>query len=163
MPREAREDLVLELLKDAWNASNTFGVTPKISFGWFREDVPQPQVTVGQPEESPVDGGETGYSHISADGNPGQTIGGTVDVHVWSTPDKLEAQGASTNNPRQYNERCCEEVQRIVGENASTPTNPSTGNEPVSSLAYDGRQPVPEPDHDDRYHYIATVQYGYED
>jgi len=163
MPREPREDLVLELLRDQWDPSNTFGVTPDISFGWFREEASQPQVTVGQPEESPANGGETGYSHISADGDPGQTIAGTIDVHVWSTPDRLGAQNASTKNPRQYNERCCEEIQRIVGENASRPTNPDTGNQPVSFISYDGRIPVPEPDFDDRFHYTAPVAYGYED
>jgi len=165
MAREPRERLVLELLKDDWGNGDVddFGITPKISFGWFEEDVDQPQVTVGQPEESPVDGGQTGYSHISADGDPGQTVGGTIDVHVWSSTEDLDAQNASTSNPREFNERACEEVQRIVSANAASPTNPATGNDPVSSIAYDGRQPVPEPDRDDVFHYVAIVQYGYED
>lgn len=159
--REPREDLVLQLLQADWNKSNTFGQTPKITFGWFNEDAGNAQVTVAQPEESPIDAGDTGYSHISADGNPGQTIGGTIQVHVWSRKEDLS--GASTDNPRQYNERCCEEIKRIAGANAVSPTNPDTGNQPVDSLAYDGRVPVPEPDRPSVFHYRATVRYGYDD
>jgi len=163
MPREPREQLLLHLLRDNWDASNTLGVTPDISFGWFRDEADQPQAAVGQPEESPLGGGETGYSHISPDGRPGQTLAGTIDIHVWSTPQRLEAQGASTNNPRQFNERCCEEIQRIISNHASRPVNPDSGNQPVDVLAYDGRAPAPEPDYDDRFHYIATAAYGYDD
>lgn len=162
MTREAREKLVLDLLEDEWNASNTFGATPHISYGWFDESKTVPQVTIRQPEESPVDGGNTGYSHIGPDGDPGQTIGGTVQVHVWSSSDRLDQAGASTSNPREFNERCCEEVQRIVTANAASPTNPSTGAQPVSSIAYDGRDPVPEPDRPNVFHYRALVRYGYE-
>lgn len=162
MPREPRERLVLDLLQADWTAGNTFGLTPKLTFGWFNEDAGNAQVTVGQPEESPIDGGNTGYSHISADGTPGQTVGGTIPVHVWSRTDDLG--GASTDNPRQYNERCCEEIKRIVGNHAASPTNPDTGNQPVDSLAYDGREPVPEPDRTPTvFHYKATVRYGYGD
>lgn len=162
MTREPREKLVLALLQTDWTPANTFDATPHISFGWFEDGKDVPQVTVGQPEESPVDGGQTGYSHIRVGSGPGQTIGGSIAVHVWSTTDRLDAVGASTKNPREFNERCCEEVQRIVGENASTPTNPSTGAEPVSSIAYDGREPVPEPDRPGVEHYRAEVRYGYE-
>ena len=158
--REAREKLVLALLQHDWTPANTFDLTPKITFGWFNEDYGA-QVTVGQPEESPVDGGQTGYSHIDpGGGGPGQTLDGTIEVHVWCHPDDLA--DASTQNPREFTERCCEEIQRIATAHASTPTNPSTGAEPVSSLAYNGREAVPDPDRPSLAHYRAEVRYGYE-
>lgn len=162
MTREAREKLVLALLQQDWTPANTFDATPDISFGWFEEDKDRPQVTVGQPSENPVDGGRTGYSHITADGTPGQTIGGTLYVHVWSSSSRLSQANASTPNPREFNERACEEVQRIATAHAASPTNPSTGEQPVSSLAYAGREPVPEPDRPEVQHYRAELRYGYE-
>lgn len=163
MTREAREKLLLELLQAGWKKANTFDVTPHISFGWFDESKSTPQVTIGQPEESPTGGGNTGYSHIRVGEGPGQSIIGTMPVHVWSTHERLSSAGATTSNPREFNERCCEEVKRIVRANASTPTNPSTGAEPVSSIAYDGREPVPEPDRPEVEHYATEVRYTYED
>lgn len=162
MPREPREKLVLALLQEEWTPAHTFGLTPKITFGWFNEDVDTAQVTIRQPEESPVDGGETGYSHIRVGDGPGQTIGGTIQVHVWARESDLE--GAETQNPREFNERCCEEIQRIAGEHASQPVNPRSGNQPVGFIAYDGREPIPEPDRTPTvFHYQAIVRYGYDD
>lgn len=162
MTREAREKLILQLLQDGWTPGNTYGVTPHISFGWFDESKDVPQLTVGQPEESPTDGGTTGYSHIRVNSGPGQSIIGTLPVHVWSTYERLDSAGSSSTNPREFNERCCEEVQRIVSANAASPTNPSSGNQPVSSIAYDGREPVPEPDRPEVDHYRAEVRYNYD-
>lgn len=161
--REAREDLVIELLKANWTPANTFDVTPKLSYGSYDGSLDTPQLTVGQPEESPVDGGQTGYSGMTADGNPSKTMGGSLLVHAWATAQQLDAQSANTDNPRQYNERVLEEAERIIDNNAVDPTNPDTNAQPVNYLTFEGRNP-PGVD-DDRnppvYHYPATIAYGY--
>lgn len=164
MTREPREDLVLELLKANWDATNTFGVTPKLTFGQFDDSQNTPQVTVDQPEESPVDGGQTGYSSMKADGSgPSKTMGGSLLIHAFATAAQLKAQNADTTNPRQYNERVLEEAERILDANAVNPTNPDTGAQPVNYLTFEGRG-APSVD-DDRqppvYHYPATAGYGY--
>lgn len=161
MTREPREDLVLRLLEDNWTASNTYEQTPHLSFGWYSSDKPVPQVTVGQPEESPVDGGQTGFSGINpATGEPTKRTGGTIPVNIWSRADDLAS--ATTNNPRQYNERVCEEVRRIIDGHADRPTNPSSGNQPVKYISYQGHAPVPETDEVKAvFRHRAEVSYGY--
>lgn len=164
MTREPREDLIIELLKANWTASNTFGVTPKVSYGGYDGGLDTPQLTVGQPEESPVNGGETGFSGMHADGSgPSKETGGSLLVHAFATTAQLEAQNADTNNPRQYNERVLEEAKRIIDGNAVNPTNPDTNAQPVNYISFEGPRP-PSVD-DDRnppvYHYPASIGYGY--
>lgn len=159
MSREPAEKLVLDLLTEYWDSGNSYGLTPKITYGWFNEAPDVPQVTVPQADESTANGGETGYSGIDpSTGDPTQTYSGTVTAHVWSRKDDLDTAG--TNNPRQYNGQAAEEIRRIAKDNANKPTNPKTGNTPVDTLAYLGK--TPGPDEDDVpavFHYVVTVGY----
>ena len=162
MPDESPSTLVLDILQDGWTAGNTFGQTPDIHFGWFNEDSTVPQVTVGQPEESPVDGGTTGYNSITQDGSPGQEVDGTVEVNVWARRGDMGS--STTTNPRQYNYQATEEIQRLCEANANAPTNPDTGNQPVDHIAYLGRQPQPDTNRTPTvFRYIVPVGYGYRD
>lgn len=164
MPREAREVLVKDLLQDAWDQSNTYGLTPNISFGWFDADTLVPDVAVAQASENPAGGGDTGFRGMKPDGSGDGTqyIIGTVPVHVFCRNEELDS--ASTQNARQFNAAAMDEVQRIIGNNNENPQNPSTNNRPVDSLAYDGRNPAPEPDDVPMVdHYVATVRYTYRD
>ena len=157
---EPPERLVLDILQVEWDNTNSYDLTPKISFGWFDESSGIPQVTISQPDESPSDGGNTGFSGISVDG-PTQRFTGTIEVNVWCRPSDLE--NANTVNPRQYNQAAAMEIQRIIGNNNDRPENPRTGNMPVNFLSYAGKTPVPEPDDTIKMlrHYNVVVSYGY--
>lgn len=161
---EPRERLIRDLLADAWTPGNSFGITPHITFGWFDEDKSKPQITVRQPEEGPVDGGETGYSSMSGDGSgPSQTIGGDCQVHLWArTSDVETANDAAGENPRNWLSYAKEEVYDIIRSNAVDPTNPSTGEEPVNFISPGETFPA----HDDErtktvYHLVIPVNFGY--
>jgi hypothetical protein len=161
--REPRERLIVDLLQDGWNRSNTFGQTPHISFGWFDDSKDRPQVTVRQADEGPVYPGTDPFDAITPDGSGDlhQTVTGQVVAHCWAEARKLGS--ASTSNPRQYLAAASEEINRIIGTNQITPTNPSTGNQPVESLAAGAGNPVPEPDHSARFHYRKPIAHRYTD
>jgi len=164
MPEEAPEVLVHDLLDDAsgWDSTNTYDFKPDIHYGWFDEDNENPEVTVGQAEDSVVNGGDTGYSSLNQNGEPGQDFAGTVEVNVWAR--RLDMSGPSTGNPRVFNYAATEEIRRIIKNNADTPLNPVTGNQPVESIAWLSREAFVE---DERrktvFRYLVTIGYTYED
>jgi len=160
--REEREKLLLDLLRDNWNSSNTYGLTPDISFGWFDERKDQPQITIPQPDEGPINGGSTGYSGLNpTTGELHQDRTGTIDVNIWTEYSTLRDSSATSDNPRQYNAAVKEEMFRIVREHGFNPTNPQTSENPVWSLAPGSSNRVPEPDESDLEHYTASVQYHF--
>lgn len=156
--REEREKLVLDLLKSEWVESNTYGLTPTISFGWFDEDHTNPQVTIPQPDEGPINGGNTGYSgQDPSTGGLHQTKTGSIDINLWAEYRDLD--GASTDHPRQYLAAVEAEIERIIIENGFNPTNPDTNENPVWALAPGDSTPVPEPDKSTLFHKVQTVNY----
>lgn len=168
MTRQPREELVLNLLQTGWDDSNTFGLTPSITYGWFDEDATNAQLTVGQPEESPVNGGQTGFSGITPDGSgPSQEFDGVVLCHAWTRNADLDAVPDSQSfgrHPRGYNAYVAEEVRRVIGNHESRPTDPRTGNEPVQYLSFGGSRPADEPDSGRTkpvWHLVIAVGYGY--
>lgn len=163
MVREAREELVRDLLRDGWTASNTYTLTPSIIFGWFDEKPDgQPAVTVRQGDEAPANGGLTGYAAIDpGGGSPHQTIVGVVECHIWAAGGDLGS--ATTSHQRDYNQRVSEEIRRIVKANANRPTNPDTSNTPVQGIAPGDSVPIEEPDKRGVFHHRRDVGYWYQD
>lgn len=161
MTRELREQLVLDLLQDAWTPANTAGVTPNITFGWYdQKEEGTPLLTVGESEESPSGGGATGYDSMDgAGGGPEQTMDGSVPVNVWTHRGDLDS--ASTSSQREYNGLAVEEVARIVRANAVRPTNPRTGEQPVRLIGVGVAQAVPEPNEHAVYRKQIPVPYRY--
>lgn len=162
--REPREKLVLDLLQDQWDSTKTYGITPSITYGWFNEDKSVPQVTVPQPEEGPVNGGQTGYASMSGDGSgPSQQIAGACIVHLWARSDDVSgANAAAGENPRNWLSYALEMLHKILDDNAVRPTNPSTGEQPVEYVSYG----EPAPAHDTNrtptvYHLVVPVNFGY--
>lgn len=135
MTRELREQLVLDLLQSEWSKANTEDLTPNITFGWYDQKTEgTPLLTVAQAREGPTGGGTTRYDVMTADGSgPEQTMTGTVDCDIWTHRDDLA--NASTNSQNVYNGRAADEIARIIRANASEPTNPRTGNQPVTTVA----------------------------
>lgn len=170
--REPREQLILDLLRFNWDNTNTYDLTPTINYGWFDAETDQPQITIPQPDEGPINGGSTGYSAIDpSGGNPHQTISGTIDIDFWAEPDDLD--GATTDFPKQYlggdadrdtgdiTLGAIEEAKRIIRENSQQPTNPETGNQPVRTIAPGDATPVPEPDDQYLVHHTLPIIYIY--
>lgn len=161
--REPRERLVLDLMK-TWDATNTYGITPHIDYGHFDEDRSKPQVTVRQPEEGPVNGGQTGYASMSGDGSgPSQQIAGNCQVHLWAREaDVTGANASAGQNPRNWLSYAVEEAHQILDDNASRPTNPSTGEQPVQYVSYGAAAPAHDTDRVKTvYHLVLPVNFGY--
>lgn len=169
MPRQPREWLLLNLLEQNWDATNTFGLTPDISFGNWNEAKAQPQVTIPQPDEGPIGGGDTGYDAFDSGGGiPHQTVDGVLDVDVWARDRDLG--GASTDAAAKYcsgdkdgsTPGVVAEIQRIVRANADRPTDPVTGNQPVQTIAPGGSRRVPEDDvGSEVVHFVVPVRFLY--
>lgn len=162
--REPRERLVRDLLAGNWDPANTFGITPHITYGWFDEDKTKPQVTIREPDEGPVDGGETGYASMSGDGSgPSQSIGGDCQVHLWAREADVSGANASAGeNPRNWLSFAREQVYDVIRSNASRPTNPSTGNDPVNYISPGNAVPAHDRDRVKTvYHLVVPVNFGY--
>lgn len=169
MAREPREQFVLQLLEGNWNSSNTFGLTPSLLYA-SSDEPSTPHITVPQPDEGPIGGGATGYDGIDpSGGNPHQTIAGTITLHAFAQDGNLGS--ATTSSAAVYltgsaandgtvSGGVVEEVYRIVRNNAVEPSNPTTGNTPVLTLASGQAAPGPTED-DTRYHQVIPVSYVY--
>lgn len=144
---------ILNLLQNNWNNANTsIGYDPDIHSGWHASDAGNPQVTVSNPEESPINGGTTGYAAIAADGSGGtQELDGIVNVDCWSDRDV-----ESSVNPKKLTFEFTEEIRRIVKANQTNATD-------LRLIAYGGRNFVPPGGDEDppTFHYNVPVQYGY--
>lgn len=168
MVRQPRDTLVRNLLREYWNPSTTFDITPDISFGWYDDGKDQPQVCIRSTDEGPTDGGETGYSAINATGGPhNQSMSGAIPVHIFADVGKLD--GASTQFPRvlclgdETNRGLIEEVKSIIREYGSSPVDPVTGNRPVNVIAPGPAVEAPsEKPGSEEVHFQLTIEYGYE-
>lgn len=153
MPADAPEVVVRAILTDEWNPANTLDITPNVHMGWLDPSGNQPEVTVSNPEESPVLGADTGFRGIAPDGSPTKDIGGTVMVNVWASRDRTDA------NPRQLVHLMKEEVRRIIDEvHHDAPTS-----DDLIYLSFDGGQRRVEQEDDPPvvYRFLTRVGYGY--
>jgi len=166
MSRLPREVLIRNLLRDGWNADNTYGLRPDISFGWFDDEQDQPQAVVRTPEETTTTGG-TGFDAMGVDG-PTQTRTGTLNIHTFARSRELD--GASTDFPRQYlsggssSHGVTGEIRRVISANTVGPVDPDTSERPVQALANETVVEAPEPDTGDEVvHFRNAVTYYYRD
>lgn len=169
MAREPREQLVVDLLTDKWTASNTFGLTPSIIYA-SQDEPSTPHITVEKYDQGPINGGATSYSFMDGSGGgPGQMISGTVTLHAFASDHQLS--GATTSSADVFlngsgqsggtvNGGVTDEIRRIIKNNASQPTNPTTSNQPVDVIAPTDFTPGPT-DEPDRAHYVGQVLYIY--
>lgn len=168
MVREPREQLVVDLLSDKWDSSNTHGLTPSVIYAEPDESPDTAYVAVEQYSQGPLGGGDTSYDGINgSDGGLHQTISGTVPVHLYA--DDTELSGASTGSAKVYltgegsTGGAVDEVIRIIKDNAVSPTNPSTSNQPVDLFAPTSFSRVPEPNEPTTAHYAGEVLFIYFD
>ena len=151
MVRDAPEVVAHNLLRDNWDSTNTSNVTPLIHHGWVDLGADEPEVTISDPDENVLGGGETGYSGLSADGSPVQDFTGTVTINVWTDRKR------SNVNPRKlaWEMRC--EVGRILHENYD-PT-PTYDLYPIADLG--ARRFVDSESDETMWRYQVTMGYGY--
>ena len=156
--RDAPEVVIRNLLRDDqnWDADQTLGVTPNIHHGWVDLEDEQPQITVSNPDEQPIDGGATGYAGINPDsGTPTQRIRGVMQVNVWVANDWTD------HNARQLSYHMKEMVRTIIEENADG------ADSDLSYLSYNGSDRRPDENDDPVgpdmvWRYQIPVVYGYD-
>lgn len=144
--------LVRDLLRNNWDASNTaLSSAPKIHTGWYDDSSESPQVTVTNPDEGALGGGDTGYVATQGDGGgPVQERDGVLLVNGWAGSRETTSQ-----NPKKVAFDLREEIGRIIGANYS-------GVDHLNRLAVGTTRQLVD---DDRtpavYRYEVTVSYGY--
>lgn len=110
--RDAPEVVVKELLRTRWRVETA--LDPAIHHGWVRPGFDEPEVTVSEPEESPVRGGNTGFSGTAGDGSgPTKDMNGTVRVNTWADRSRVES------NPKQVVYVMSREIERIIDSHAT--------------------------------------------
>jgi hypothetical protein len=155
MPSKEINVAVMELLEDNWDASNTSADSaPKFHTGIYDEDANKPQVSVTTVSETPIGGGETGYSYLSAGGSQGgQDRDGVVDVGLWA--DRRDVQAVNAAHPKKLTYEFHREVNRIVMDNQTNLSEVRYLGPTDSELLVEGdRQPVV-------FHRVQTLTYGY--
>lgn len=154
MVRDAPEVAIKNLIRDNWDATNTESITPSIHHGWVDPGASSLEVTVSNPEELPLDGGETGYSGINQDGKPVQNFTGTVEVNAWSDRDR------TTENPRKMAWLMRVEIGRILHENYDP--RPTYDIYPLADLGANRIvEEDDEPGEATTWRYAVTAGYGY--
>lgn len=145
-----------------WDSSVTLlADAPRVHTGWFDYASGQQQVTVTNPEESTVNGGETGITAGTGDGGVAKVRAGTMLVNGWAgTRDDCEGAGTASNpnpNPKSVAYGLAREIDRIVTENAGG------GTSDLNSLSVDPAQLRYDRDDDSAvvYRYELTVRYTY--
>lgn len=164
---DAPEVVVKNAIRDGWDASNTESITPYIHHGWLEsESDGYYEVTVSNPDESPIYGGDTGYSGIDPTGaGPTQRIGGTVNVNVWSQRGRTGQNGNETN-PRKAAYMMKAEVERVLHEECFDGIIPDgAGGTVATDLSFiapgGSRRLVEEDEEPVMYRYEVRARYGY--
>lgn len=157
--------IIKDLLVNNWNAGNTpLASDPSIHTGWYDFGSADPQVTVTNPDEFTVGGGETGHTGGTGDGGVSQARAGTVLANCWSgTREDMEGAGSggSDVNPKDAAYQMAREVHRIMQANA-TGTTDSNGKPQLNSLGADDVTRIVDTDRDPAvYRYEVTIRYTY--
>ena len=77
-------DDLSKLIRAEWNPANTYDLAPACHTGWYDTNRGGQQITVTNPDESVINGGETGFTSLRGDGSPSQLWGGEVYVNTWA-------------------------------------------------------------------------------
>lgn len=130
MTQQLTEDpkvTVRDLLRANWDPANTSGITPAISTGWYDGASANTQVSVADPDDSEIGGGDTGLEGIQAGGGHVQARSGFVRCHCWVHRDMEDVDAAGVN-PKTLAWQFRQEIFRIVLANVLTPGDPVMDN-----------------------------------
>lgn len=104
---------IKNLLEDNWNSSNTSNITPKFKDGFIEKRIERPLITVSGAEESPIDGGQTGFVGIQSGKGPAKLMDGTLQVDCWDDQDNRRTDSV---NAKIVVYEFSEEIKRITTE-----------------------------------------------
>lgn len=96
-------ETLYHLLSNEWDSDGTMGVDVRIHTGWYDYAAGGQQVTVTNPDENTIRGGETGITAMSGSGSTTRVRRGVVLVNCWSgTRDECRGIGPddSDMNPK---------------------------------------------------------------
>jgi len=151
------------LVEEELDTANIVGsFDPVVATGWFN-DVGKPLITVSTSEESPVGGGDTGFTYVKSDGTGGAAdLSGTIQINCWAD------RQLTNENPKQVVWDLSEEVKRIVNETSqpaqhSFTTNQVSGDN-YNFLSWRGRPPADLTEKDREavmFRELCIVGYGY--
>lgn len=112
----------LDILKTNWEPTNTdWGGTPKFTSAWEENnDADHPHVVIMEPIETPLGGGNTGFTGIQGNGKPMQRMIGSMTIFTMAH-ENMDLDG---NDPAEVAHQMSGEVKRIVG---ATYLNPVEG------------------------------------
>lgn len=168
--RDAPEVVIRNVLRGDWTPANVdnwvVDTDVAIHHGWLDPDYDLPEITISNPEESPINGGQTGYSGFKPDGSgPTQDIAGTVEVNTWaSRPRLLNLTNGSIENPRQAIYLMKHEVERLLRAHAQG-TDENDNPTDLRRLSYLGATRFVEnqadDDRDTVYRYRVLAGYGF--
>lgn len=110
------------LFDDNWNAANTSGITPKVHTGWYNTAWNTTcQLTIGDPDESVMDGGETGITAFTGGGDLVRFLFTDIVVAPWAHREMVDSNGDTFNslgiNPKTLVYQMSNEIRRIVNDN----------------------------------------------
>jgi len=131
--------------EDNWDASNTSGITPEFSTGWWDDNNDLPQVTVTNDDETPEPLTTTGQTHIGS--NDDQNMSGRMDVNVWAN------RNSSDVNPKKLAKQFRDEARRIILNNLSPSGFNWIGWRGSTDMTDTDRTPV-------TYRKVCEVSYG---
>lgn len=116
---------VKNLIRDNWDASNILGtITPDFHTGWYNHGSNVTQLTFpfGSPDDSPIGGGDAGYTGIEGGGSgPVQDRAGTLFPVAWAhrEMDDVQSAGLGAGQVKDLVYQFYQEVDRIITNNAT--------------------------------------------
>ncbi len=147
---DPKED-IKDLLKNNWDNTNTsISEDPRFHTGWWNGSYSgQAQVTVSDPDENVLAGGQTGFTGMSNDGAGTKIMTGNVDVNTWAHHDMYSV------NAKQLSFEMSEEVKRIIGDN-------TFGISYLDYISWAGRVEIVDTDAPNTlFRYENEIRYGY--
>lgn len=163
--------ILLDLLSSNWEKANTsIPDDPEFSTGWPDRASTYPVVSITNPDDAPIDGGDTGWTYMTGAGSVGQLRGGGVLVNGWAgTYDDLASAGPNGGqvSPKQLAWDFAKEIKRILRPYGGGTTNPETGDPELNSLAPGPARKFVDTGDDGQmdavYRYEVRVLYTYDD
>lgn len=159
---EEPDKIVYDLLRNNWdNTNTTYSSDPSFQTGSYDFGTTDPQVSVSEPTDSVVGGGDTDITAITGSGGVVQRRAGTVFVRCWSGTFE-DTRSSDAGNPKNAAFRLAKEARRIILKNAQGTRN-DDGTRQLESLAPGRVRRRTEGDDPTEFRYEVEVTFTYVD
>lgn len=165
-PTDAPEVVVKNLIRDAWDPNRFEAgdeITPAVHHGWVDRENDTYEVTISNPQQFAIGGGETGYSGVSSDGEVRQDWTGQVTANCWAARPWTGVDGG-TMNPRKATYLMAWQIKQIAKEH-SNGTNAQGEQTDLETIAVTDARRI-SPSEDDTpivWRYMVRVGFTYRD